>query len=128
MTYRRPAGTFAAAWTAIARLVGADALGISASRLRQLSNPMRGDSNVLELAVAADAAAARAGGGTPIFDLYSERLAAAGVRTPHRGTVGAGRAAAASASLGAALALARRLVAALEDLTGPAVQPALVRA
>lgn len=79
MTARRTPGAFAAAWTAI-RALGeawvADQLGASASRLRQLANPNRDDSAVLDLAVRADALARAQGLGTPILDTYRRRLAA----------------------------------------------------
>lgn len=120
MTYRRPENSFAAAWTFARRACGAEALasalGCSASRLRQLANPMRGDSAVLDLAAAADAACAAAGGGTPILDIYTARLRAAGVRTTHRPHP--------SPALRAALTLARRLVDTLESALAPAAVPA----
>ena len=77
MTYRRHPAGFAAAWTAI-RALGEDwaaaRLGVSASRLRQLANPCRTDSAVLELAARADALAREQGLGAPILETYRHRL------------------------------------------------------
>ena len=83
MTYRRDPDSFAAATTMCADAVGehrlAEALSVSASRVRQCANPMRRDRLTIVQAAAADIAAARAGAGTPHFDELRRRLAAAGV-------------------------------------------------
>lgn len=82
MTYARQANTWAAAVTWAAQVVGREGLaarlGVSASRVDQLRNPMRRDLALLDQAVAIDLALADRGYGTPILDLYRARLRAAG--------------------------------------------------
>ena len=94
MTYRRDPDTWAGRITAAMGVLGSDGAarvaGVSASRLRQLANPMRADCAVLDVAVALDVACARAGAGTPILDLFQSRLAVRGIAS--RLGVSAGRA------------------------------------
>ncbi|HIC82208.1 MAG TPA: hypothetical protein EYP07_14795 [Kiloniellaceae bacterium] len=79
MTYRRDPDSFAGVMTALARELGRDdlarALGVSASRIDQLSNPMRADWRLFELALEADRLVGRRGGATPFFEAYARRLA-----------------------------------------------------
>lgn len=83
MTYARNPDSPAWATTRCAQAVGewrlAQALGISPSRVRQFTNPMRPDCPTLAQVIEADIAAARSGAGTPHYDLLHRRLAAAGV-------------------------------------------------
>lgn len=67
-------------WRA-AKLLGADApsaAGVSAARLRQLSNPNRNDSAVLETIFRLDRESGLRGMGAPIYELWRDRLVAAG--------------------------------------------------
>lgn len=68
------------------KVVGKDRMAetcdVSISRLDQLSNPMRRDLKTSELIMSMDIACAKAGGGTPLFDYYAQRLDAAGVLSP----------------------------------------------
>ena len=132
MTYARQANTWAAAVTWAAQVLGRDALarrlGVSASRVDQLRNPMRRDLALLDQAVAIDAALAAQGYGTPIFDLYASRLGAAGhgvvpsqdgaaslsSRRPHL-----------EAAARSCLPLLRRGLALLENALEPVPAPAL---
>lgn len=86
MTYRRIAGTPAAATSAAARAVGEAALaarlGVSASRVRQCANPERADALPWPRAIVADIACAAAGGGTPHFDHFAASLRAGGALGP----------------------------------------------
>lgn len=101
MTCRRDPDSWQGRVWAVARLLGperaAAAAGVTASRLRQLSNPNRRDAEVLETLLRLDAEAAAAGFGTPLLDLWRERLARAGVdaeaeaETRARGLARAGR-------------------------------------
>ncbi|RDD60472.1 hypothetical protein [Ferruginivarius sediminum] len=123
MTYRREAGGWHAAWTETARAVGrerlAELLEVTPSRVDQLRNPLRRDNEVLERAVRADVASARAGLGCPLYEAYGRKLAEAGVapeaaaRTRHleRAAV-------------ACLGLLKRMTALLEAALGPAAVPA----
>ena len=84
MTYHRPPGSWQAAFSLILDRLGrpalAAALGVSGQRVGHLINPMRPDCALLDHAVAADVAAARAGLGTPLLDAYLGRLSLSGVR------------------------------------------------
>lgn len=123
MTCRRAPGTWAEAVARIARALGSDAAaaaaGVTGSRIRQLSNPNRPDAAVLDLAVALDVAAHRAGQGTPIADEYARRLAAAGIRPAANRRPG-------NAGPGNAERAWRRMAAALAEVLAPA--ESLVRA
>ena len=82
MTYRRDVNTWPGVITACVRFLGSaagSAAGVSDGRLRQLANPCRNDSDVVETLFRLDAACGLAGGGTPIFDLWRTRLQQAGV-------------------------------------------------
>ena len=56
----------------------ARAAGVTPARLRQVSNPNRRDADLAYVLVGIDAASARGGGGTPVFDWYMDQLSRAG--------------------------------------------------
>lgn len=130
MTYARQANTWAAAVTWAAQILGREALaarlGVSASRVDQLRNPMRRDLALLDQAVAIDAALAAAGFGTPILDLYSARLRAAGpgAALAIRGFGSSPRRPYLEAAARRALPLLRRGLALLENAFEPVPAPA----
>lgn len=82
MTYRRDENTWPGRIAEAVALLGsryaAQAAGVSESRLRQLSNPMRNDAQVVETLFRLDAACAAAGQGTPLSDLWQARLGRTG--------------------------------------------------
>ncbi|OCK08637.1 MULTISPECIES: hypothetical protein [Thalassospira] len=83
MPYVRSENSFADATTKAMHAVGGEALagvcGVSYSRLRQCSNPMRGDVINMQAALDADIASARVGAGCPHFESYAAQLHRAGV-------------------------------------------------
>ncbi len=132
MTYARQANTWAAAITWAAQVLGREALaadlGVSASRVDQLRNPMRRDLALLDQAVAIDTALAARGYGTPILDLYSSRLRAAGhvAALPACGASLPNRRSYLEAAARTALPLLRRGLALLENALEPVPAPAMV--
>ena len=113
MTYRRladsTAGAFAAAVSEtlrrLGRAVASGAAGVSASRLEQCANPMRGDSPSLAAAYALDGAMLAAGGGQPLLDAWLKRARAAGRPDIAGGWLWRARLATLAAATRAALAL-----------------------
>lgn len=83
MTYARAPMSLKDATTRAAAALGdqglADAVGVSASRVRKCKNPMLRDHLGIDRALAADIACARAGGGLPHFAALAQALRAAGV-------------------------------------------------
>ena len=132
MTYARQANTWAAAVTWAVQVLGREALaarlGVSASRVDQLRNPMRRDLALLDQAVAIDAALAARGYGTPIHDLYSARLRAAVSScavVPLGGALVPRRRSYLEAAARSALPLLRRGLALLENALEPVPAPAM---
>lgn len=82
MTCRRNPDSWCGRIWAIAKGLGetkaAAASGVSPSRLRQLANPNRIDAAVIETLFRLDRAAAAAGLGAPLFELWRDRLEASG--------------------------------------------------
>ena len=77
----------AIAWAGSGR--AALAAGVSEARLRQVSNPNRRDADLAHVLVGLDAACAKAGGGTPVFDWMFEQLSQAGAVTSQHGVYAA---------------------------------------
>ncbi|WP_417831686.1 hypothetical protein [Terasakiella sp.] len=86
MTYQVHEDSIHARVRRVMQVVGkaqtASLCGVTTSRLEQLANPRRPDLKTSELCIAMDVACAKAGGGTPLFDLYAQRLSEAGVLDP----------------------------------------------
>ncbi|WP_020594141.1 hypothetical protein [Kiloniella laminariae] len=83
MAYQRKDLSFHGAFTRICSRLGyewlAESMGVSVSRLEQMSNPARKDLAVLVRSVSMDVEAARSGAGCPLYEEYGRQLRLAGV-------------------------------------------------